>query len=66
MMDKAIDIIKEVALKADRVILFHSASGKDNSPFGPNITLFQRGRLRLYVCYKRLVSYQSLYKLCLQ
>ena len=30
MMDKAIDIIKEVALKADRVILFHSASGKDS------------------------------------
>ena len=30
MMDKAIDIIKNVALKADRVILFHSASGKDS------------------------------------
>lgn len=30
MMDKAIDIIKEIALKTERVILFHSASGKDS------------------------------------
>ena len=29
-MKKAIDIIKAVAKKTDRVILFHSASGKDS------------------------------------
>lgn len=30
MMKKAIDIIKTIASKTDRVILFHSASGKDS------------------------------------
>lgn len=29
-MEKAIDIIKSIAQKTDRVILFHSASGKDS------------------------------------
>ena len=30
MMKKAIDIIKTIAERTDRVILFHSASGKDS------------------------------------